>query len=128
MTERCGVVVAHGRLADGLLSALERVAGKQENLWPVSSDGMSRESLLETVTRLLEERSEGREAFLFSDLAGGSCGQVGRRLLDAGHVVAAFHGTNLPVLIEFVFHRAASPEELVEVLTEKGPASMEVAR
>lgn len=128
MSGRCGVVVAHGRLADGLLSALDRVAGRQENLWAVSNDGMSGESLVAAIEMLLEERAEGRTPFLFSDLGGGSCGQACRRLVESGVVEALFHGTNLPLLVEFVFLQERPTDELVEALVEKSREAVGVRR
>lgn len=103
MTERCGVVVAHGRLAEGLLSALTRVAGEQENLWVISNEGRGGDELEADIAGILDERAAGREAYLLSDMDGGSCGQACRRLLANGTVRAVFYGVNLPLLVEFVF-------------------------
>lgn len=119
MSERCGVVVAHSRLAEGLLSALERVAGEQENLWPVSNHGLDGDELYEEIAGILAERGAGRDAYLLSDMDGGSCGQVCRRLLADGRVRGVFFGVNLPLLVEFVFLQAESPEEFVKATVEK---------
>lgn len=128
MTGRCGVVVAHGRLADGLLSAVARVAGRQENLWAVSNDGLNGEALVESIEAILDERADGRQAFLFTDLDGGSCGQACRRLLEAGRVTAILHGTNLPLLVEFVFLQEEPLEAFLEALVEKSRRSLGVRR
>lgn len=128
MSGRCGVVVAHGGLAEGLLSALARVAGPQENLWAVSNDGMNGESLVAAIEAILADRSEDRAAFLFSDLGGGSCGQACRRLLESGTVEAIFHGTNLPLLVEYVFLQEKPIDELVEALVEKSRGAVGVRR
>jgi len=117
---RCGVVVAHGRLAEGLLSALERVAGKQDNLWAVSNDSLGGEELYAEIGALLEGRAAGREAYLMSDMDGGSCGQACRRLLADGRVRAAFFGVNLPLLFEFVFLDEEGPDAFVAAAVEKG--------
>lgn len=119
MSERCGVVVAHGHLAEGLLSALERVAGERQELWPVSNSGLGSDELYEKVARLLEDRAGGRDAYLFSDMDGGSCGQTCRRLLADGRVRAVFFGVNLPLLVEFVFLREEEPKALVRTAVEK---------
>lgn len=128
MSDRCGVVVAHGRLADGLLSALSRVAGPQENLWAVSNDGLGGDALARTVETILDERADGREAYLFTDLGGGSCGQAGRRLVDAGRVVAAFYGVGLPLLVEFAFLDPEPGADFVDTLIEKSRAGVGVHR
>ena len=128
MSRRCGVIVAHGRLADGFLSALERVTGLPENLWAVSNEGLSGDELERSIRVLLVERADGREAILFSDLHGGSCAQACRRLLDEGAVRAMFHGINLPLLIEFVFLQDQPFDTFVATVVSKGRAALDVHR
>ncbi|MGH7567052.1 MAG: PTS sugar transporter subunit IIA [Gemmatimonadota bacterium] len=119
MTERCGVVVAHGRLAEGLLSALTRVAGEQENLWALSNEGCGGDELETEIAAILDERAAGREAYLLSDMNGGSCGQACRRLLAKGSVRAVFYGVNLPLLVEFVFLQDEPFQRFVAATVEK---------
>jgi mannose/fructose-specific phosphotransferase system component IIA len=119
VTERCGVVVAHGRLAEGLLSALTRVAGEQENLWAFSNEGRGGDELEADIARILDERAAGREAYLLSDMDGGSCGQACRRLLAKGSVRAVFYGVNLPLLVEFVFLQDEPFQRFVAATVEK---------
>lgn len=120
MTERCGVVVAHGRLAEGLLSALTRVAGEQGNLWALTNQGRGGEALESEIAGILDERAAGRDAYLLSDMDGGSCGQACRRLLAKGSVRAVFYGVNLPLLVEFVFLQDEPFERFVAAAVEKG--------
>lgn len=126
MTARCGVVLAHGSLADGFLSALSRVAGPPDNLWAMSNEGRSAEGIVTDVRALLAERSEEREAFLFSDLEGGSCGQACRRMLEEGTVRAVFFGVNLPLLFEFVFLQDRPFDSYVAALVEKSRSALGV--
>lgn len=120
MTGRCGVVVAHGLLADGLLSALSRVAGEQDSLWALSNEGLGGADLEAKIAALLEERCAGRDAYLLSDMEGGSCGQACRRLLAKGAVKAVLYGVNLPLLVEFVFLREETFDRFVTAAVEKG--------
>jgi len=120
VTGRCGVVVAHGRLAEGMLSALTRVAGEQDNLWAISNQGRGGEELEAEITQILDERGAGRQAYLLSDMDGGSCGQACRRLLASGRVKAVFFGINLPLLVEFVFLPDESFERFVTTVVDKG--------
>ena len=120
MTGRCGVVVAHGRLGEGLLSALSRVAGEQDSLWALSNEDLGGAELEAEIAAILEERSAGREAYLLSDMEGGSCGQACRRLLARGTVKAVLYGVNLPLLVEFVFLQDQSFERFVTAAVEKG--------
>ncbi len=120
MTGRCGVVVAHGRLGEGLLSALSRVAGEQNSLWALSNEDLGGADLEAEIEAILEERSAGRDAYLLSDMDGGSCGQACRRLLARGSVKAVLYGVNLPLLVEFVFLQEESFERFVTAAVEKG--------
>lgn len=120
MTERCGVVVAHGRLAEGLLSALTRVAGEQKNVWALSNQGRGGDELEAEITGILDEHGAGCEAYLLSDMDGGSCGQACRRLLAKGSVRAVFYGVNLPLLVEFVFLQEEPFQQFVAAAIEKG--------
>ncbi len=124
MTGRCGVVVAHGRLADGLLSALSRVAGEQDSLWALSNEGLTGADLEARITSILTDRCAGRDAYLLSDMEGGSCGQACRRLLAKGTVKAILYGVNLPLLVEFVFLQDESFERFVTTAVEKGRRSL----
>ena len=120
------MIVAHGGLAEGFLSALTRVAGPQENRWPLSNEALSGEALMTRIEELLDERAGGREVFVFTDLDAGSCGLAGRRLLADERVRAVFFGVNLPLLIEFVFLQAEPLEKLVPLMITKGRAALGV--
>ena len=126
MTGRCGVVVAHGRFAEGLLSALSRVAGEQDSLWALSNEGLGGADLEARIAALLEDRCAGRDAYLLSDMEGGSCGQACRRLLAKGTVKAVLYGVNLPLLVEFVFLQDESFERFVTAAVEKGRRALGV--
>lgn len=128
MSGRCGVVVAHGELAAGFLSALARVAGPQDNLWPLSNEGRAGEDLSAAIEELLDRRAAGREAVLFSDFDGGSCGRACRRLLRDGVVQAVFFGVNLPLLIEFVFLQEEPLDKLVAAAIDKSRSALGVHR
>jgi mannose/fructose-specific phosphotransferase system component IIA len=120
VTGRCGVVVAHGSLANGLLAALSRVAGEQDSLWALSNEGLGGADLEAKIAGLIEERCAGRDTYLLSDMEGGSCGQACRRLLAKGAVKAVFYGVNLPLLVEFVFLREESFDRFLTAAVEKG--------
>jgi mannose/fructose-specific phosphotransferase system component IIA len=113
------VVVGHGRFAEGLLSALSVVAGEQEHMWALSNHGRDGEELEAEIAGILAARGAGREAYLLSDMDGGSCGQACRRLLANGSVRAVFYGVSLPLLIEFVFLQDEPFERFVDDAVEK---------
>jgi len=112
-----GIVLAHGAMAHGLVDAVRRIAGgAADALAPLSNEGKSPLDLKEELDRLAGEAP----TILFADLLSGSCGMaalVAARDSDQRAVVC---GVNLPVLLDFVFHRDLPLEELVPRLVGKG--------
>ena len=121
-------MVAHGELAEGLLSALSKVAGPQDNLWALSNDGLGREALVEAVRAVVLERAAGRETFLFTDMGGGSCGQISKRLLADGLVRGIVYGVNLPALIEFVFLQGEPLDTMLAAIVSKSRTALGAER
>ena len=112
-----GIVVAHGAMAQGLVDAVRRIAGgAADALSPLSNEGTSPVDLKEALDRLAGEAP----TILFADLLSGSCGMAALvSARDSGHR-AVVCGVNLPILLDFVFHRDLPMEELVPRLVGKG--------
>ena len=112
-----GIVVAHGRLAHGLVSAVKRIAGEAaEILTPLSNEGLSPEELCARI----EELAAGRQAVVFSDLGFGSCGAAARSCCrDRGEWVNV-GGVNLPMLLDFVCAERERPGEMGRKMVERG--------
>jgi mannose/fructose-specific phosphotransferase system component IIA len=113
-----GVVVAHASLAEGLVASVLAISGMDgDALKPLTNEGCGPESLQARVNGALP--AEG-PAIVFTDMGSGSCAFAARRIAldrpDTGIVT----GVNLPVLLDFVFHREMPLAELVERLVEKG--------
>lgn len=116
-----GVILAHGALAMGLSDAVERIAGVgEEALLPVSNDGKSPEALRFELSELLG----GGPVIIFTDLPSGSCAVTARVCCRGDGDEAVVSGVNLPILLDFVFHRDLPLEELVPRLLEKGRGSV----
>lgn len=111
-----GVVVAHSDLAEALVRAVERIAGESGALVPVSNEGRGPEE----VRRAVEGACSGGPTVVFTDLASGSCGVAARFAAARGRRVAVVTGANLPMLLDFVFHRQMPLDALVERLVRKG--------
>ncbi len=113
-----GIVVAHGTMAQGLVDAVRRIAGGgADALVPLSNEGMSPSEL----QRRLEELAGTDETVIvFADLMSGSCGMAAMVAARGNGARAVVCGVNLPVLLDFVFHRDMPMEELVSRLVEKG--------
>jgi mannose/fructose-specific phosphotransferase system component IIA len=112
-----GIVVAHGAMAQGLIDAVRRIAGTEADaLIPLSNEGRSPGELKAS----LEELTQDGPAIVFADLLTGSCGMAAFATCRKSPSRAVVCGVNLPILLDFVFHRGLPLEELVPRLVEKG--------
>jgi mannose/fructose-specific phosphotransferase system component IIA len=113
-----GVVVCHGDLARALVSSVEEISGIRGALVPVSNVGCDRARLEQRI----QEAVADRPALVFVDLPSGSCLFAaargwGRTLGGNARVVT---GVNLPMLIDFVFHRELPLDAAAERAAETG--------
>jgi PTS system mannose-specific IIB component len=116
-----GVVVAHSSLANGLVSAARQISGVPEDaLVALSNDCSGPEALQRSIREILGEGP----GVVFTDLASGSCAFAARRITLDRDDTAIVSGVNLPVLLDFAFHRDLPLPQLVERLLEKGKAGL----
>ncbi|WP_420616775.1 PTS sugar transporter subunit IIA [Candidatus Palauibacter sp.] len=115
-----GVVVAHAELARALVSAVESISGVRGALRAVSNEGLGPDELAE----IIGEAAGEAETILFVDLAGGSCGLAGLQHVRESRGCAWVAGVNLPMLLDFVFHREMPIATLVPRLVRKGQAGL----
>ena len=112
-----GLVVAHAGIASGLVEAVRQISGAEEAaLGAVSNAGCGPDMLRE---RLAEALGDG-PAVVFTDMGSGSCAFAARCIALERPQTALVTGVNLPILLDFVFHRDMSLPELVERLVDKG--------
>lgn len=112
-----GVVVAHGSMAQGLVDAVRCIAGSAADaLQPVSNEGTNPAQL----KALIDDVAGSGPVLIFADLQAGSCGMAAMSMSHGDGNRAAVCGVNLPVLLDFVFHRDMPLDALVERLLEKG--------
>ncbi len=112
-----GIVVAHGAMAEGMVDAVRRIAGGgADALSPLSNDGTNPAEL----KALIDEAAGDGPVLVFADLHSGSCGLAALSTCrDCGNR-AVVCGVNLPILLDFVFHRDMALDDLVERLLDKG--------
>ena len=112
-----GVVVAHGSMAHGLVDAVRCIAGNAADaLHPVSNEGTNPTQLKE----LIDGAAGSGPVVVFADLLTGSCGMAAVSTCHEAGNRAVVCGVNLPILLDFVFHRDMPLDELVERLLAKG--------
>ena len=119
-----GLVLAHGGMAEGMVDAVTRISGVSgEDLKALSNNGMSPETLQAEVNEVLGKGP----VIIFTDLPSGSCALTARLCCREEMEAAVVFGVNLPILLDFVFHRDLPLKELVPRLLEKGRGSVRSA-
>ncbi len=119
------IVVSHGSLARGLVSAMEKVLGPQPNVFWLSNTGKTPAALEAEIESLVEAKAAGRDVYLLSDLRGGSCATTCIRTSRCSGVRGVFYGTNLTLLLEFVLHQDLPREGFFDALLEKARSSVD---
>jgi mannose/fructose-specific phosphotransferase system component IIA len=116
-----GVLVGHGRLAEGLLDAVKGITGLPDGLSAVDNVGLTPEALEARLDELI-----GKDhAVVFVDLPSGSCAYAARRLQARRPHLAVVCGVNLPLLLDFIFHRELPLDQVVERLRARVGVSIE---
>ena len=116
-----GVVVGHGTMAMGMVDAVRRIAGVAEDvLVALSNEGKGPDTLRDELARIVGSGT----VVVFTDMHAGSCAVAARVACRSENRRAVVCGVNLPMLLEFAFHRDDPLEELVPRLVEQGRASI----
>ena len=115
-----GVIFAHGTMAEGLASAVSKISGIEDALVPISNEGKGPDSMMADLSAAVCDRP----AIIFTDLPSGSCAMTALVSCKNRGLRTVVCGVNLPVLLDFVFHRSLPMEELVQRLVEKGRESI----
>lgn len=116
-----GILVTHGGMARGMVDAVRKITGfGEEALTAVSNDGCGPDQLV----RKVQDVAGTGPVIIFTDLPSGSCALTARFVCrDPGNRTVLF-GTNLPMLLDFVFHREMELDALVERLLLRGRAEI----
>jgi PTS system mannose-specific IIA component len=116
-----GLVVSHATLAEGLVQSVRQIAGAEADaLRALSNEGCGPEALQKSVRDALGDGP----GIVFTDMPSGSCAFAARRLTLDRDDTAVVCGVNLPMLLDFVFHRDLPLPELVDRLVSKGKSAI----
>ena len=115
-----GVVVSHGQVAQALVDAVRQITGTADHLVAVTNVDCGREGLLERLTHAVGDGP----AVVFVDLPSGSCLQASLTYLRSHARVAGVAGVNLAMLLDFVLHDDAAPEQAAERALATGGRSI----
>jgi N-acetylgalactosamine PTS system EIIA component len=117
------IVAGHGEFAAGLVSAVEQITGRGAQLIPISVQGLS----VEDIERLLRTRMHDANVHvIFTDLQAGSCTMASRRILRGVNDAVLIAGTNLPMLLDFVFADTRTAPDAARHAAERGRAAIAV--
>lgn len=112
-----GVLLSHGKLAEGMVDAVRRITDLDEGvLVAMSNEGQNPQGLAEQVDLLVGSAP----VVVFTDLGTGSCALTAQLTCRNSGRRAVVFGMNLPMLLEFVFHRELALSQLVPRLLTKG--------
>ena len=124
------LLVSHGDLAEGMLSAMQLIVGEQEGVIAISlKETDSIDDLQTRVETAVEELSKTGSVLILVDLFGASPFNICVKLLDKKPGLQFVSGLNLPMVLETVMQREGqSAEELAKVAAEAGRSGIKSLR
>ena len=115
------IVAAHGDLAAGLVSAVERITGRGSVLATLSNAGLGADEREATVRERIER--DGIRA-IFTDLPSGSWTMAARRAMRGNDEVVLVTGVNLAALLEFVMRDDLDPAAGARACVDRARAAI----
>ncbi len=119
------IIVAHGDLADGIVSAVQQISGRGEVFLPMTNRGLG---AAELERELREQVDRLGIRIIMTDLPAGSCTIAARRVQRDRPTVTVLAGANLAALLDFAFHTEAPTGEAAERAAERARAAVTVLR
>jgi PTS system N-acetylgalactosamine-specific IIA component len=117
------IVAGHGEFAAGLVSAVEQITGRGNQLIPIAVHTLG----VADIEVLLRERMIAAGVrVIFTDLQAGSCTMASRRILRGMDDAVLIAGANLPTLLDFVFAEGLSAPQAARHAAERGRAAIAV--
>jgi len=97
------LLISHGKLAEGILSACQIILGQKKNLFAINMYEDD-ESLENKLTNLFQEKDiTSNELIIITDMFGGSVNQKIIQLFDLKTNIV-LTGMNLPMILELLTH------------------------
>jgi PTS system N-acetylgalactosamine-specific IIA component len=111
------IVAGHGDFANGLVSAVQQITGRGDQLIGVSVAKLC----VEDIENLLRQKMiDSNVRVIFTDLQAGSCTMAARRILRGMDDAVLVAGANLPMLLDFVFAEGRNAPEAARHAAERG--------
>jgi PTS system N-acetylgalactosamine-specific IIA component len=115
------LVAAHGELAAGLVSAVDRITGRGSMLAVLTNSGLGADQMEATLRERIE--GEGIRA-IFTDLPSGSWTMAARRAMRGTEDVVLITGVNLAALLEFVMRDDIDPAASARACVDRARAAI----
>jgi len=119
------VLVSHGKLAEGLVDAMQMIVGEQDGVRAIGlQETEDVESLMEKIQQAVEGVESGDGVLIMVDLFGASPFNASARLALSlpGKTLEVVTGMNLPMLVELAVQRdGMCLEDAVSLVLKVGP-------
>lgn len=110
------LIATHGTFAGGIKSALELIAGKNDNVFTIEAYTGENKSIDDDILEIVRKLDPSDELIVFTDLMGGSVtNQIIQNALKENIYIIS--GVNLPLLLDIIL---ADPEAPVTEIIETG--------
>ncbi|HKS07734.1 MAG TPA: hypothetical protein VJR92_15635 [Gemmatimonadaceae bacterium] len=116
------IVIAHAKLAQALVSAVDVIAGRGSEFRALSNEGLGAADVAATLKAALDETGA---QVVFTDLPAGSCTLAARRLLRDRPGLRVVVGVNLPMLLDYALRETPGGAD-VATAAERGRESIRV--
>jgi PTS system mannose-specific IIA component len=123
------LIVTHGKLANELLNAAQKIEAKTGVMEAVPLEWTdSVDEAREKIRLALERIGEADGVIIFTDMFGGTPSNIALSFLEKGRV-EIITGVNLPMVVKFATmqHDARDVSTLAHVIVEKGSKAIRVA-
>ena len=121
----CAIVTGQGDLPHALLESARAIVPDTTGVVAISNLDCPIDGLTLKFEQTIKALPAG-DVVIFTDMFGTSCANAGRELKRNHPNIVVLCGTNLPMLVRFLYHRHKKPfPELVPFLVETGRAAVQ---
>lgn len=119
------IITGHNKFASGIESSLKLLAGPQEKLTSVDFlKGMSPEELQNKFSQIVKNNGDTEGTIFFTDIPGGTPFNQAVTYKTNHRNVSVIGGTNIPMLMEILFKRNESLDEVTNKAVDSGKNSI----
>jgi mannose/fructose-specific phosphotransferase system component IIA len=121
----CAIITGQGDLPRALLEAARAIVPDTEGVSALSNLECPVGELCGRLDQAISGLPES-DVVVFADMFGSSCANAGLEAKRSHPHIAVLSGTNLPMLVRFLYHRHKKPfAELIPFLVETGKTSVQ---